>query len=83
MNELFTEHLQVTVSDKTVFIIDIPEKLDQDPGVGHRTQGPVVRPWGEILWWDPRIGLWGGTLGWDLQVGPWRGILGWDHGVGP
>ena len=33
----------------------IPEKWDQDPGVGPRT-------------WDPGMGPWGGTMGWNIYT---------------
>ena len=72
-------------------LIGIPEKWDQEPGVGQRTQDPVVGPWGGTLGWNPRVGPWcrtlcwdpDGTLGWDPGVESWGGTLGWKPGVGP
>lgn len=39
----------------------MPQKWDQDPGVGPRTQQPVVGTWGETLC---------ETQGWNSGVGP-------------
>ena len=66
----------MTASDKTVFIIGIPEKYDQDHGAGPRTQDPVVDLWRETPRWDSTTGLWDGALGWDPGMKPWCDTLG-------